>query len=128
MRCEVVAIGTELLLGQIIDSNSSWIGEQLAQAGIDSLYQTKVGDNHGRIVATLRQALERSDAAGFDLRTLLVGEGTAQGLLTRRDDPRSQAEVPWVRCASPCPLEALALETRDDLGLLDVREERCAAL
>ncbi len=62
MRCEVVAIGTELLLGQIIDSNSSWIGEQLAQAGIDSLYQTKVGDNHGRIVATLRQALERSDA------------------------------------------------------------------
>ncbi|MEQ8496762.1 MAG: CinA family nicotinamide mononucleotide deamidase-related protein [Gammaproteobacteria bacterium] len=62
MRCEVVAIGTELLLGQIIDTNSSWIGEQLAMHGIDSYYQTKVGDNHARIVATIRQALERSDA------------------------------------------------------------------
>jgi nicotinamide-nucleotide amidase len=62
MRCEVVAIGTELLLGQIIDTNSSWIGEQLTQIGIDSLYQTKVGDNHSRIVATIKTALERSDA------------------------------------------------------------------
>ncbi|MBC6441513.1 MAG: CinA family nicotinamide mononucleotide deamidase-related protein [Rhodospirillales bacterium] len=62
MRCEVVAIGTELLLGQIVDSNSSWIGEQLALAGIDSLYQTRVGDNFARMEATLRQALERSDA------------------------------------------------------------------
>lgn len=62
MRCEVVAIGTELLLGQIVDTNSSWIGEQLAMNGIDSLYQTKVGDNHQRIVATLEQALSRSEA------------------------------------------------------------------
>ena len=35
MNCEVVAVGTELLLGQIVDTNSSWIGEQLALAGID---------------------------------------------------------------------------------------------
>ena len=62
MRCDVVAIGTELLLGQIVDTNSSWIGEQLALAGIDSLFQVKVGDNHARIVDTLRLALSRSDA------------------------------------------------------------------
>ena len=62
MRCEVVAVGTELLLGQIVDTNSSWIGEQLALAGIDSLFQTKVGDNRGRIASTLRTALDRSDA------------------------------------------------------------------
>jgi len=62
MRCEVVAVGTELLLGQIVDTNSSWIGEQLALAGIDSLYQTKVGDNWGRIADVLRVALDRSDA------------------------------------------------------------------
>ena len=37
MRCSVVAVGTELLLGQIVDTNSSWIGEQLAANGIDSL-------------------------------------------------------------------------------------------
>ena len=62
MRCEVVAIGTELLLGQIVDSNTAWIGEQLALAGIDSHFQVKVGDNFGRMEACLRQALERSDA------------------------------------------------------------------
>jgi len=62
MRCEVVAIGTELLLGQIVDTNSSWIGEQLALAGIDSLYQTKVGDNADRMVEVLELALTRSDA------------------------------------------------------------------
>jgi nicotinamide-nucleotide amidase len=62
MRCEVVAIGTELLLGQVVDTNSAWIGEQLAVAGIDSLYQTKVGDNLGRITGSIRTALARSDA------------------------------------------------------------------
>src|SRR5262245_5485334 len=62
MRCEIVAIGTELLLGIIVDSNSAWIGEQLALAGIDSHFQVKVGDNFGRIESTIRQALERSDA------------------------------------------------------------------
>src|SRR4030081_3537726 len=62
VRCEVVAVGTELLLGQIVDTNSSWIGEQLALSGIDSHFQTKVGDNLDRIVAVLRLALERSDA------------------------------------------------------------------
>lgn len=62
MRAEVVAVGTELLIGQIVDTNSSWIGEQLALAGIDSLHQTKVGDNVGRIAGVLRIALERSDA------------------------------------------------------------------
>ncbi|MEZ5856216.1 MAG: CinA family nicotinamide mononucleotide deamidase-related protein [Hyphomicrobiaceae bacterium] len=62
MRCEVVAIGTELLLGVIVDTNSSWIGEQLALAGIDSYYQTKVGDNFARMEAAIRLALERSDA------------------------------------------------------------------
>ena len=62
MRCEVVAIGTEMLLGQIVDTNSSWIGEQLALASIDSHFQVKVGDNFERMAASIRQALKRSDA------------------------------------------------------------------
>jgi nicotinamide-nucleotide amidase len=62
MRCEVLAVGTELLLGQIVDTNSSYIGEQLALAGIDSLYQVKVGDNLGRMIDALRTALHRADA------------------------------------------------------------------
>jgi nicotinamide-nucleotide amidase len=62
MRCSVVAVGTELLLGQIVDTNSSWIGEQLAANGIDSLLQVKVGDNHQRIVDVVRSALVEADA------------------------------------------------------------------
>ena len=62
MRCDVLAIGTELLLGQIVDTNSSWIGEQLAANGIDSLLQVKVGDNLGRIEAILRRVLADADA------------------------------------------------------------------
>jgi nicotinamide-nucleotide amidase len=57
-----VAVGTELLLGQIVDTNSSWMGEQLAAHGIDSLLQVKVGDNLDRIVATLRSTLANADA------------------------------------------------------------------
>ena len=62
MRCDVVAIGTELLLGQITDTNSQWIGEQLAAVGVDSLLQVKVGDNLGRMEAVLRQVLADADA------------------------------------------------------------------
>ncbi|HUS62823.1 MAG TPA: competence/damage-inducible protein A [Acidimicrobiales bacterium] len=78
MRCEVVAIGTELLLGQIVDTNSSWLGEQLALAGIDSHFQTKVGDNHGRMVQALRAALARSDAV-----IVCGGLGPTQDDITR---------------------------------------------
>jgi len=62
VRCDVVAIGTELLLGQITDTNSQWIGEQLASAGIDSLLQVKVGDNLGRMESVLRGVLVDADA------------------------------------------------------------------
>ena len=62
MNCEVIAIGTELLLGLIVDSNSAWIGEQLALTGIDCYFQVKVGDNFQRIESAIRQGLQRSDA------------------------------------------------------------------
>jgi nicotinamide-nucleotide amidase len=62
MRCDVLAIGTELLLGQITDTNSQWIGEQLAAVGVDSLLQVKVGDNLGRMEAVLRSVLADADA------------------------------------------------------------------
>jgi nicotinamide-nucleotide amidase len=62
VRCDVLAVGTELLLGQIIDSNSAWMGEQLAAHGFDSLVQVKVGDNIGRITTMLRRMLDEADA------------------------------------------------------------------
>jgi nicotinamide-nucleotide amidase len=78
VRCEVVAVGTELLLGQIVDTNSSWLGEHLALIGVDSHFQTKVGDNRVRIVQALRQALERSEAV-----IVCGGLGPTQDDITR---------------------------------------------
>jgi nicotinamide-nucleotide amidase len=78
VNCEVVAVGTELLLGQIVDTNSSWIGEQLALAGIDCYLQVKVGDNWGRIATALRDALDRSDAV-----IVCGGLGPTQDDITR---------------------------------------------
>lgn len=62
MRCDVVAIGTELLLGQVIDTNSAHIGERLAANGIDSLLQIKVGDNLSRMISVLGQRIEQAEA------------------------------------------------------------------
>ena len=78
MNCEVVAVGTELLLGQIVDTNSSWIGEQLALAGIDCFLQVKVGDNWDRIRDALQIALDRSDAV-----IVCGGLGPTQDDITR---------------------------------------------
>jgi len=62
VRVEIVAVGTELLLGQIPDTNSQWLGERLAANGISSHFHQHVGDNHERIVLAFRTALARSDA------------------------------------------------------------------
>ena len=78
MNCEVLAIGTELLLGQVVDTNSSWIGEQLALTGIDCLYQAKVGDNPARIRTALQEAVDRSDAV-----IVCGGLGPTQDDITR---------------------------------------------
>lgn len=78
MRAEVVAVGTELLLGYVTDTNSAWIGEQLALHGIDCLLATKVGDNTDRIAAAVRGALERADAV-----IICGGLGPTQDDVTR---------------------------------------------
>jgi nicotinamide-nucleotide amidase len=78
VRCEVLAVGTELLLGQVVDTNSAWIGERLALAGIDCYFQCKVGDNPRRIVLALRESLARSDAV-----IVCGGLGPTQDDITR---------------------------------------------
>jgi len=78
MRVEIVAVGTELLLGQIADTNSQWLGEQLAAHGISSHFHQHVGDNHDRIVLAFRTALARSDAV-----IVCGGLGPTQDDITR---------------------------------------------
>jgi nicotinamide-nucleotide amidase len=93
VRVEVLAVGTELLLGQIADTNSQWLGEHLAASGIDSHYHQHVGDNLERIVAAMRTALARSDAlivcGGLGpTQDDITREALAQvmGVALRRDD------------------------------------------
>jgi nicotinamide-nucleotide amidase len=78
MRCEIVAVGTELLLGQIVDTNGAWMGEQLALAGIDVTHRQTVGDNLDRIVDAIGLALSRSDAV-----IVCGGLGPTQDDITR---------------------------------------------
>jgi nicotinamide-nucleotide amidase len=61
VRAEIVAVGTELLLGQIADTNARWMSEQLAAAGIDVTNHQAVGDNLERIIEALRLATGRAD-------------------------------------------------------------------
>ncbi len=78
MRVEIVAVGTELLLGQIADTNSQWLGEHLAASGFDSHFHQHVGDNHERMVLAFRTALARSDAL-----IICGGLGPTQDDITR---------------------------------------------
>lgn len=58
---EVLSVGTELLLGQIVNTNSHFLAGELASLGIDSMFQVTVGDNVPRLKSTLKQALDRAD-------------------------------------------------------------------
>jgi nicotinamide-nucleotide amidase len=78
MIVEVIAVGTELLLGQIVNSNTSTMGAALAERGFDAHYQQTVGDNLGRIASAIRIALDRSDAV-----LITGGIGPTQDDITR---------------------------------------------
>jgi len=78
VRVEIVAVGSELLLGQIADTNSQWLAERLAANGLDSHFHQHVGDNHERMVLAFRTALARSDAL-----IICGGLGPTQDDITR---------------------------------------------
>ena len=61
MRAEIVSVGSELLLGQIVDTNAAFIARQLAALGLDLFHKTTVGDNLGRVATALEAALGRVD-------------------------------------------------------------------
>jgi nicotinamide-nucleotide amidase len=67
VKSEIISIGTELLLGEIVDTNTPFLAGQLAALGIDLYFTSSVGDNMGRLVGTLKKAWQRSDA-GWSLK------------------------------------------------------------
>jgi nicotinamide-nucleotide amidase len=96
---EVIAVGTELLLGQITNTNVATIGARLAEEGFDAHYQVTVGDNLARLVAAVEIALTRSDAV-----VLCGGLGPTQDDLTReamarvagRAMTRDETHASWI--------------------------------
>jgi nicotinamide-nucleotide amidase len=91
VRCEIVGVGTELLLGQIVNTNAAWIGQRLADVGWDCLRHTAVGDNQARIAEVIREALGRADAV-----VVTGGLGPTQDDVTR-EAVAEVAGVPLVR-------------------------------
>lgn len=61
MKGEIVSVGTELLLGMIVDTNAQFLTQQLAEMGVDVYWISQVGDNLGRVVDVFQRGLERSD-------------------------------------------------------------------
>ena len=61
MKAEIICVGTELLLGHVLNTNASFISQKLASVGIGTYYQTTVGDNPGRLSEALKLAVLRSD-------------------------------------------------------------------
>ena len=90
VSCELVTSGTEILLGDIVDTNAAWIAQQLREIGVNLFYKTTVGDNEPRLRGVLEMALARSDVV------LVTG-----GLGPTADDITRDA----IANATGCPLE-----------------------
>ena len=78
MKAEIIAVGTELLLGEILDTNSQYLSQQMSGLGIDLYYISHIGDNHTRLTNAVLQALDRSD-----LLIMTGGLGPTEDDLTR---------------------------------------------
>ncbi|MDQ6858167.1 MAG: CinA family nicotinamide mononucleotide deamidase-related protein [Chloroflexota bacterium] len=101
LRAELLSIGTELLLGQIVDTNSAYLAGRLAGLGIDLLHLSTVGDNLGRATDDLRRAIERSD-----LIVCTGGLGPTEDDLTREAIAEALGETPAVDPSLEAELEA----------------------
>ncbi len=91
VRAEILSIGTELLLGQIVDTNANYLASRLARLGIDCLYISTVGDNLARCTDTIGRALGRSD-----LSVCTGGLGPTEDDLTREAIAGALGEEPVV--------------------------------
>ncbi len=88
---EIIAVGTELLLGEIVDTNGAWLAATLADRGVDVYWSVRVGDNLARVRDALEAALERSD-----LVVTSGGLGPTEDDLTREAIAAVAGETPQV--------------------------------
>jgi len=92
VQAEIIAVGTELLLGEILDTNSQYLAQQLTGLGIDLFFVTHVGDNMGRLSETVQRALSRSDVV-----IMTGGLGPTEDDLTREAIAAALGETMTVR-------------------------------
>ena len=64
MVVELISVGTEILLGNIVNTNAAYLSEKCAALGLSCYYQDVVGDNEERLAETIRLALSRADISG----------------------------------------------------------------
>ena len=79
MKAEIIAVGTEILTGQIVNTNAQFLSEKLAEIGVDVYFQTAVGDNEARLMSLLEIASLRSS-----LVILTGGLGPTEDDLTKQ--------------------------------------------
>lgn len=99
MKAEIIAIGTELLVGDVVNTNAAWISQRLAELGVDVYHHATVGDNPARIKLVVAQAVERSDLLIFtgglgptddDLTIATLADAFGTKLV---NDPESEATI-----------------------------------
>src|SRR5437867_6753543 len=100
-KAELLSIGTELLLGQIVDTNANYLAGRLALLGIDCLHMQTVGDNLGRAKQAFERALSRSDVV-----VATGGLGPTEDDLTREAIAAALGETPAVDPALEAELVA----------------------
>ncbi|HES4799412.1 TPA: competence/damage-inducible protein A [Streptococcus pyogenes] len=86
MKAELIAVGTEILTGQIVNTNAQFLSEKMAELGIDVYFQTAVGDNEERLLSVITTASQRSDLV------ILCG-----GLGPTKDDLTKQTLAKYLR-------------------------------
>ncbi len=144
---EIVTTGTEILLGDIVDTNAAWIAQQLREAGVNLYYKTTVGDNEPRVRGVIAQSMQRCDAivvtgglgptvdditrqaiANATGRTLVLHEGALETLKQRFERFGSQLTENNIQQAY-VPQDSILIE--NPIGTAPgfiVETERCAVI
>ena len=116
MKAHIIAVGSELLIGDVINSNAAWISRQLANLGVDVHYHVTVGDNPARIHGVMAQAIEQSDLLIFtgglgptedDLTIATIADYFKTPLIS---DPESERTIKSYFIARGMPMSATNLK------------------
>ena len=120
MRVEVITIGDEILIGQITDTNSRWIGQQLNNNGFFSLQFTSIGDDRELILRTLKNAEEHADVI-----LITGGLGPTKDDITKNDIVRILRIPHWSTMTRSCKTFAAILNIVGSRSQLKMKNRQC---